>query len=86
MVWKELREEISNGTYLQMLTSTQSVMDRLAHFYHWKDYQALEQAVWITEDHMNEVDFREIKKWSALEGFSKKYYQFVKRLKKDTTI
>ena len=44
-----------------MLTSTQSVMDRLAHFYHWKDYQALEQAVWITEDHMDEVDFREKK-------------------------
>ena len=56
---------------LLLLTPTDSVKDRLAAFYHWDDKQALEQAIWIAENH--KIDINEIKRWSEVEGKSEKF-------------
>ena len=39
-----------------MISVTDSVKDRLAAFYHWKDQQSLEQAVLIARDHATGSD------------------------------
>src|SRR5579872_1628271 len=38
-----------NGYKLKLLSPTQSVMDRLAAYFHWNDLQCLDQAIWIAE-------------------------------------
>ena len=40
-----------NGNKLRLLSPTQSVMDRLAAYFHWNDLQCLDQAIWIAEKH-----------------------------------
>jgi len=67
---------------IKMLTPTDSVKDRLASYYHWDDYQGLEQAINICQEIQNKIDFKEIKKWSKKEGQLKKYDIFLDRLKK----
>jgi hypothetical protein len=64
---------------IQILTPTQCVMDRLAAFYHWRDRQALDQAVLVGSLHS--VDIDEIERWSAREGQSAAYKEFAVRLK-----
>ena len=51
---------------IQILTPTQCVMDRLAAFYHWRDRQALDQAVAVAAAH--EIDLDEVRRWSTAEG------------------
>lgn len=58
-----------------LLTPTDSTKDRLAAFYHWNDYQALEQAVMVTK--AQEVNLREVRRWSEKEGFLEKYNVFI---------
>lgn len=58
------------GTLL-LLTPTDSVKDRLAAYFHWDDKQALEQAIWISENH--KIDNNEINRWSKVEGQLKKF-------------
>lgn len=67
---------------IKMLTPTDSVKDRLASFYHWDDYQGLEQAVNICQEIKIKIDFKKIRQWSEREGQLKKYDVFLKRLKK----
>lgn len=62
----------ATGT-LVLLSPTDSVKDRLAGYYHWKDKQCLEQAVLITR--CNNVDMEDIRRWSEREG---KYEEFLK--------
>ncbi|MBC7458773.1 MAG: nucleotidyltransferase [Bdellovibrionaceae bacterium] len=38
------------GHKLKLLSPTESVMDRLAGYFHWNDLQNLDQAVWIAEN------------------------------------
>jgi hypothetical protein len=64
---------------IQILTPTQCVMDRLAAFYHWRDRQALEQAVLVGSLHS--IDLDEIERWSAREGQSSAHTEFAVRLK-----
>lgn len=66
------------GTFV-MLTPTDCVKDRLAAFFHWNDGQALEQAVMVAQE--QPVNIREIKRWSAEEGFSDKFGIFSQALK-----
>lgn len=63
---------------IQILTPTQCVMDRLAAFYHWRDRQALDQAVLVAAAH--DVDIVKIEHWSQAEGQASRYLEFAARL------
>lgn len=63
-----------------LLTPTDCVKDRLASFFHWKDMQALEQAIMVVND--QEVDLQEIELWAQGEKHLDKFNQFVDALKK----
>lgn len=61
-----------------MLSPTQSVMDRLAWFFHCNDRQCLDQAVWIAEKHP--ISFEKVKLWAQHEGQEEKFKVFLGRL------
>jgi len=61
-----------------MLTPTDSVKDRLAAWYHWKDPQSLEQALLVAA--AQNVALTEVRRWSTREGFKEGYRTFEKRL------
>jgi hypothetical protein len=67
--------------HLRLLSPTDSVKDRLAAFYHWKDQQSLEQAVLIARDHA--IDVTEVRRWSVNEGFAEVFEKHVSRLLSD---
>jgi hypothetical protein len=64
---------LETGT-LRLLSPTDCVKDRLAAFYHWKDRQCLQQAVWVTLE--RDVDWVEIERWSRQEGEIEKFGEF----------
>jgi hypothetical protein len=74
---KILKTRVGNIT---LLTPTDSVKDRLAAFYHWNDPQTLEQALLLVKT--QEINLREINRWSEKEGQKEKYDAFVKMLKR----
>lgn len=74
--WATIESEF--GT-LALLTPTQCVMDRLAAFYHWEDYQSLEQALKVARK--QDIDLQEVEAWSADEGMNEKLAVFLERLK-----
>jgi hypothetical protein len=78
-VWEVKKSEI--GT-LNLLNPTQCVMDRLAAFYHWLDYESLKQALKVARN--QEIDLEEIEAWSIAEGMHEKYMNFCEKLKKAT--
>ncbi len=51
---------------LFLLKPTDCIKDRLAAFYHWKDIQALDQAIWVAEKH--KIDINEVERWSKIEN------------------
>lgn len=67
--------EIASRTYptgvLRLLSPTDSVKDRLAAYYHWKDRQSLEQAMLVAAGHP--VDMAEVRRWSVNEGFAAEF-------------
>ena len=63
---------------VRLFTPTQSVMDRLAAFYHFDDAQGLEQALLVAAEHP--INLRKIETWSAAEGKSEKHRVFRERL------
>jgi len=69
-VHKVAQMEFSTGT-LRLLSSTDCVKDRLAHYYHWKDRQCLDQAVMVALD--SDVDLEEIERWSRHEGMEEEF-------------
>ncbi|MCB1082492.1 MAG: hypothetical protein KDK63_05040 [Chlamydiia bacterium] len=68
-----------HGT-IKMLTPTDSVKDRLASYYHWDDEQGLDQAIDICQTIPEKVNLKDIKKWSAKEGYQEKFQTFQRRL------
>lgn len=68
------------GHKLKLLSPTQSVMDRLAAYFHWNDLQCLDQAVWIAKKHP--VQIAKVKAWAKHEGEEDKFNFFLKNLKK----
>lgn len=62
--------EFSTGT-LRLLSPTDCVKDRLAHYYHWKDRQCLEQAAMVATN--AEIDLAEIERWSLHEGMAQEF-------------
>jgi len=75
---KEISEfELSTGT-LRVLSPTDCVKDRLCAFYFWNDQQGLAQAVLVAES--QDVDLKEIKRWSKTEGKEREYEIFKSKL------
>ena len=75
---KEINEfELATGT-LRVVSPTDCVKDRLCAFYFWNDQQGLAQAVLVTES--QNVDLKEIKRWSRAEGKEQEYDAFRKKL------
>jgi hypothetical protein len=58
---------------LLLLTPTQSVMDRLAAYYHWGDRQAFAQALLVAD--RQPIDWDEVEAWSREEGSHAKFLQ-----------
>jgi len=61
---------------LKLMSPTQSIMDRLAAFYHWNDRGSLDQAVMITGS--QPFSLRKVKSWSEKEGEVEKFMVFEK--------
>jgi hypothetical protein len=75
---KEVKEfELATGT-LKVLSPTDCVKDRLCAFYFWNDLQGLEQAVLVANS--QQVNLKEIKRWSKVEGKEKEYKSFTDKL------
>jgi hypothetical protein len=67
------------GHKLKLLSPTQSVMDRLAAYFHWNDLQCLDQAVWIAKKHP--IQIYKIKEWAKREGEEDKLNVFLQNIK-----
>jgi hypothetical protein len=75
---KEISEfELATGT-LRIVSATDCVKDRLCAFYFWNDQQGLAQAVLVAES--QNVDLKEIKRWSKVEGKESEYEIFKSKL------
>lgn len=68
------------GTSIKMYSPTQSVMDRLAAWFHWNDRRSLIHAIWICEKHP--VNISKIKKWATKEKAAESFEQFLNEYKK----
>ncbi len=64
---------------LFIISPTDCIKDRLAHYCHWKDRQCLEQALMVAED--NKFDLDEVKRFSLNEGHEKEFLEFKSLLK-----
>jgi hypothetical protein len=69
--------EISQLEYptglLRLLSATDCIKDRLAHYYHWQDQQCLDQAVMVAK--ATAFDLMEIERWSQHEGMGEEFLQ-----------
>lgn len=75
---KEVSEfALATGT-LRVLSPTDCVKDRLCAFYFWNDLQGLEQATLVAKS--QQVDLKEIKRWSKVEGKEKEFKVFTNKL------
>lgn len=77
---KSISEIKKRGRKLKLLSPTDCVKDRLAGFYHWKDREALEQAVMVCRS--QRVDLEEVKRWSRNEEKAAEFKIFLKALNK----
>ncbi len=75
----KIAEIRKGGRILRLLSPTDCVKDRLAAFYHWNDKPSLEQALLVSLD--NDVDMKEVERWSLREGMDEKFELFRKSLK-----
>jgi hypothetical protein len=71
---------------LRILTRLDSVRDRLAHFYYWDDYTALNAAVAVAAK-FTDSDLEQVRNWTQRESpnLLEKYDEFVQRLLKTQT-
>lgn len=67
---------------LRILTRTDCIRDRLAHYYHWNDYTALNAAVGVAAAAREDVDMDLLRAWTALESptLFEKFAEFERRL------
>lgn len=81
---KDLAEIKNKNGVLKLLTPTDSVLDRLAAFYHWNDRQGLDQAVLICKK--QKVNLSKVKVWSKAESMLEKFEIFKSELKKNRSV
>ena len=75
---KEISEfDLPTGT-LRVISPTDCVKDRLCAFYFWNDQQGLAQAILVAKS--QDVDLKEIKRWSKAEGKEQEYEMFKDKL------
>lgn len=79
---REIRDISFATGMLRLISPTESVKDRLAAWYHWKDRQSLEQAVLVSEAH--EIDVNEVARWSRLEGMGDEFEKIRDRFGSDS--
>lgn len=71
---------------LLILTPTDCVRDRLAHFYYWSDYTALTAAVGVARARRERVDIENLREWTERESgpgaadHRPKFQQFLERI------
>jgi hypothetical protein len=74
--------EIASQAYetglLRLLRATDCIKDRLTAYYHWKDEQGLEQAVWVAKS--NAFDMDAVEAWSKNEKELEKFEIFKQRV------
>jgi len=75
---REVQEIRKGKRVLRLLSPTDCVKDRLADYFHWNDRPSLEQAILVCS--AQDVDLREVRRWSLREGMKDKYAAFRKRL------
>ncbi len=63
---------------VRIITPTQAVMDRLTSYIHWKDPQALDQAVMVAKRH--DIDWAQVNAWADCEGAPPDLIERVRRL------
>lgn len=69
--------KLTTGT-LRIVSATDCVKDRLCAFYFWRDQQGLAQAVLVAKS--QNVDLKEVKRWSIKEDKESEYEIFRKEL------
>lgn len=75
---KEISEFALSTGVLRVLSPTDCVKDRLCAFYFWNDKQGLEQAILVAKS--QQVDLKEIKRWSKAENKEREFEVFEKKL------
>jgi hypothetical protein len=75
-------QRVVDGITVTMLSPTQSIMDRLAGYFHCGDMQNLDQAVWIAEALPEQVSIERIIEFAKRERSEEKLKVFLNRLKK----
>ena len=63
---------------LRIISATDCVKDRLCAYYFWNDLQGLAQAVLVSTN--QNVDLKEIKRWSKVEGKERAFEVFKSKL------
>ncbi|MEO0019277.1 MAG: hypothetical protein ABIK47_01370 [candidate division WOR-3 bacterium] len=69
---------ITGGYQLTLLSPTDCVKDRLAHFFFFNDRQGLEQAILVATN--QKVNIREVRRWAEAEGMAERYREFYRAL------
>ena len=70
--------ELETGT-LHIISATDCVKDRLCAYYFWNDQQVLAQAILVGKS--QDINLKEIKRWSKAEGKEKEFEVFKKKLR-----
>jgi hypothetical protein len=66
---------------LRILSPMDCVRDRLAHFYHWNDFTALNAAVAVAAANMDTIDTDLLRSWSKREDGLAKFTEFERRVR-----
>lgn len=75
---EDLNEITLETGLLRLLTPTDSVKDRLAHYFHWGDRQCLVQAQLIAANH--KIDVEAVRDWALREGKGDAFEEIVESL------
>ncbi|HEY8296858.1 MAG TPA: hypothetical protein VIG32_02420 [Candidatus Baltobacteraceae bacterium] len=67
-------------TTLRLLSPVDCVRDRLAHFYHWDDFTALNAAVAVAVAYIDTIDMDLLHTWSKREDSLAKFTEFERRV------
>lgn len=68
------------GVKIQLLSPTQSIMDRLTNFFYFHDRECLDHALLIYQHQQKSVDIPRIQSWSENGGETEKFEVFLNRL------
>jgi hypothetical protein len=74
---------LATGT-LHIISATDCVKDRLCAYYFWNDQQGLAQAVLVSKS--QNIDLKEIKRWSKAEGKEREFEFFKTKFSKSQNL